>query len=218
LTCRGFLPGETVSLFWDDIGTKPLVTVAAGGSGNVTLSGKAPVSTSGRHSAIARGETSRKRVSSAVTVQPRIAISPDEGTSGAKVTVELTGFKAGETVSLRFYTTSSRYKTVRQSATVSASGGVRFTFVVPDGVTAGGHKVEARGSGGSRASTTFDVTVGQLAGESENVQQASVEESRQLGEQTYRHKPAATPVPDPEPSATPTELPVETEELVSASA
>lgn len=210
MACRGYLPGEAVSLFWNDARTPPLATGTAGKSGTVTLSAKAPSSSGGRHKTIARGETSGKRVSTSVTVQPRIALSPDEGTSGTKVTVELTGFKAGETVSVRFYTTSSRYTTVRQSVTVAASGGARFTVTVPDGVIAGGHSMEARGSKGSKAATVFDVTPVQ------QVRQAgATEDASRSTEQPQRLRPTATSVPDPESVAPPKDLPADTDEPVN---
>jgi hypothetical protein len=189
--CRKFKPGETVSLYWDSVSGDQVASSVADGSGSVTISGKAPASPGGRHSAIARGESSTKRVSNSITVQPRIALSTSKGQSGDTVTVELTGFRAGEVVSLKFYTTTTRYRTVRQSVTVSARGSARFTFIIPEGVSAGSHKVEAHGNSGSTVATTFQVSVVAPA----NVEQA--EPARPPRPTATSAAPTPTPTPEP---------------------
>jgi hypothetical protein len=181
VSCRGFLEGESVSLFWNSTGGSALASGVAGSGGVIALSAQAPETVGGRHKAIAQGERSGKRVSLTVTVEARIVLSPKSGAGGSQVGVTLTGFRKGEVVSLRFYT-GSRYVTVRQSVTAGANGSAGFTFTVPGGATASSHKVEARGNAGSRPATTYEVTV---------VAAASADDD-----------PPATP-PPPSPTAVP---------------
>lgn len=155
VTCDGFLPGETVGLHLDTVRAAALASGTAGPNGEVTFSISMPETSGGRHALIAFGQTSRKRDTVRLTVDESLALSPKRGVTGTQVTVTLRGFEAGETVSIRWYETSSRSRTVVRGIVADGTGNATATFTVSDDATSGSHKVEARGSGGSRASGTF---------------------------------------------------------------
>jgi len=189
ISCSGFLTGETVGVYWDTTGSTALAQKSASG-GDITFSVAIPNTSGGSHKAIVRGDSSQKRVTLNLTVNPRIALSPTSGNPRTRLTVNLTGFKAGEIVTVRWYVTSKTTSTIRRSITVSSKGSAGFSFSVPSTATIGKHKVEAAGDQGTNSSTTFTVT---------GVEPAIVTE------------PTARPTrtPRPEPIQQPTEVPAE---------
>lgn len=162
-SCKGFLSGEQITFFWDSVENEPIASGNADAKGTIELVVRVPESSGGRHSLVARGESSRKRVSMSVTVQPRIALGTVSGAAGGKIVVDLTGFRAGETVSIHWYETSTKYRTIKTSIKIGVSGSASFMISVPETTSTGAHKVEARGNSGSRAGTTYSVTSVQAA-------------------------------------------------------
>ncbi len=189
ISCSGFLSNESVGVYWDTTGSNALAQKPASG-GRVEFSVAIPNSTRGSHKAIIRGESSQKRVSLTVIVNPRIALSPTSGDPRTRVTVNLSGFKAGEAVTVRWYVTSKTTSPIRRSITVSSKGSASFSFSVPSTATNGKHKVEATGDQGTISSTTFTVT---------GVAPAAANEP------TVR----PTRTPRPQPTNEPTEVPAE---------
>jgi hypothetical protein len=187
-------------LYWDSVNSDPIAGVVADSNGSAVLSGRVPQTAGGKHNVIASGDTSRKRVTLPVTVSPKVALSPRSGKVGSSVTVDLSGYRAGEVVTVRWYTTGAATRTVRRSVTVSATGRAHFGFTVPSSTTAGSHKVEAQGDAGSKAASTYSVQIVKSASIEKTVKATAV-------------PPTATPTPPP-PTATatppPTETPVET--------
>jgi hypothetical protein len=187
LSCKGFLPGEEVGIYWDTVKSEQLATGTAGAKGVTEFVVRIPETTGGAY-----GESSRKRSTKSITVQPRIALGANSGPAGEPVKVTLTGFKAGEVATIRWYNTSTKYVVVKSSVTIDADGNAATTIVVAGTTTAGSHKVEARGNDGSRAGTTFTVT---------DVKATQVEEAPQTEPAI---EPTATPRP---PRAMPTPVP-----------
>jgi hypothetical protein len=154
LTCKGFLDGELVRVSLDGAG--PLAEAAAPG-GKVVFSLQIPVTTGGSHTLAAVGERSGKQDTVAITVKSRALLSPTSGAAGSTVGATLTGYRAGEVVTVRWYVTSASAKVIRRNVTIGADGSAAFTFTVPADAARGAHKVSAKGNAGSAATETFRV-------------------------------------------------------------
>lgn len=154
LTCKGFLDGELVRVSLDGAG--PLASANAPG-GTVTFTLQIPATTGGSHTLTATGDRSGKHDDVTITVKPRAALSPNTGAAGSAVGVTLTGYRAGEVVTVRWYVTSSSSKVIRRNVTIGANGGASFTITVPTEATNGSHKISAKGTAGSSATETFRV-------------------------------------------------------------
>jgi hypothetical protein len=88
-------------------------------------------------------------------VNPSIALAPSSGTSGTAVSVALDGYRAGEAITVKWYSTATA-STAVATTTSSATGSATATFTVPQ-AAAGSHKVEGVSASSARASTTFTV-------------------------------------------------------------
>lgn len=187
------MAGDLVKLYWDST-SKPVLksfTASAAGAGSASFA-VPEASSSTTHKVLIRGTSGLKK-SITITVKPSIAISPKSGPGGAKIAVTLKGFKAGEVVDVRWYITSTTLKTLKNDAVASSLGTIKTTITVPTTATVGSHKVEARGTGGSKASVTFTVT---------SVSAASVDEAPVVST-PQPLPPASTPQPLPAPVSLP---------------
>jgi subtilisin len=159
-TAHGFAAGETVSFKWYDTTTEltVLASVPASATGLATLNVPTPAAFKGSHQFDVIGSTSGAKITKFVTINPSLGLNPTTGTTGAPVTMSLTGYGKNEVVTVKWFATTSSSTTIA-SVTVSAIGGGSGSFVVPEGATQGDHKVE--GTGGStyaKASATFTVS------------------------------------------------------------
>jgi hypothetical protein len=109
----------------------------------------------GAHSLIAVGQTSGKSASHNFTVQAAETLSPTSVAAGGAVTVNLTGFRASQSVSIHWNTSTGPVLTTL--TTDSAGHGIK-TFAVPSGAAPANHAVFAVGSGGPSTSATLTVT------------------------------------------------------------
>lgn len=157
LSCTGFAGNEPVQLFIGSASNTPIGEAVADAAGATTLTGKIPEMPGGRITLIARGTSSKARTTVRVTVEGRVALAPRSGPTGTRVSVKITGFRAGEVILVRWYVTSTSTRTLRSTLTANAAGSAAFSFSVPSNATLGGHKVEARGSLSSRAAAVFSV-------------------------------------------------------------
>jgi hypothetical protein len=193
---------EKVTLSWDSTRNGALATITTSSKGGGVASIKVPNATGGTHIVIAKGAKSGAQVKVKVTVKPSVSISPKSGSPGTRVTVTIRGFKAGESIDVRWYVTSSETTVVKRQLIAKKDGSATTTFTVPSSAKSGSHRVEAVGRDGSKASYTFKVT---------SVRSTSVdepeEESRSRPERTAvseeRARPTATPPPDAEPEGSP---------------
>ncbi|HEX5164159.1 MAG TPA: S8 family serine peptidase [Thermomicrobiales bacterium] len=155
----GYGPNEVVTIDWYTTTSEYVqigaVTVGPNGSG--TLTTPVPDATYGSHRVRGASATSGPNIYATASIRANVVLSPVTGSSGDQVTATATGFKAGESVSIRWYRTASAYVDLT-SAPVSATGSGTVTFMVPDSQTLGNHKVIGYG-GTSRlqAITTFTV-------------------------------------------------------------
>jgi hypothetical protein len=159
VTLTGYGANEVVTIDWYDT-TADITTVGtifAGANGAGTSSFTVPDATYGSHRVRGVSASSGPNVYDTVTVLPNVVLSPVSGSSGTQVTASLTGFKAGETVTIRWYQTSTGYTEVT-SAPVSVSGSGTVAFTVPNNQTLGKHKVTGYGVT-SRLSATSSFTV-----------------------------------------------------------
>ena len=157
VACTGFRAGERVQIYWDTTGARALGSFTADGAGAGTGSFAFPEAPGGNHIVVARGDTSKRSVQIPVTVKPRATLSLTSGPKGARTTYILTGFKPGELVDIRWFSSASSSTLLVPNLVASQRGTVIYTFNVPAD-TAGSHKVEGRGGLKSSASAAFTLT------------------------------------------------------------
>jgi hypothetical protein len=132
-------------------------TFSANGNGGGSRSFAVPSATKGKHYVVAKGGSSGAKPRATFTVTPGLSLSPRSGSAGTSVKATLRGFAAGETITVKWFTgTTPSTKTLKSNLVASSAGSASFSFTVPNG-PGGSHKVEATGSTGSKASSTFSV-------------------------------------------------------------
>lgn len=158
VTMTGYAATDTVTLAWYDTtkASTTVSTVATSATGGATATFSVPEATSGRHKVQASG-TGKTVASTFFTVNPSVALTPGSGISGDTVGASLKGYAAGETLSIKWYSTATSAITLA-TVTASSSGDATTTFVAPPSA-AGTYKVEGAGAKSfSRASTTYAIT------------------------------------------------------------
>jgi subtilisin len=157
----GFAAGENIDILWfETVSTANiLTTVTASATGNVTAHLTVPESVSGSHKVLATGDTSGISAHQFFTVKSSITLAPSSGPAGTSVTATLTGYRAGETVNLAWFTTAYASAPIA-SGNVNGLGSGSVSLTVPADATGGDHKVDAIGqSSFQKASATFSVSV-----------------------------------------------------------
>jgi subtilisin len=159
VTLTGYGANEVVTIDWYDTtaDVTTIGTVTVGANGSETFSFIVPDATYGSHRVRGVSASSGPSVYDMVTVLPDVVLSPVSGSSGTQVTASLTGFKASETVTIRWYQTSTVF-TALTSTPVSAAGSGTVAFTVPNNQTLGKHKVTGYGVT-SRVQATSSFTV-----------------------------------------------------------
>ncbi|CAN5540244.1 hypothetical protein BH23CHL2_BH23CHL2_09120 [soil metagenome] len=156
----GFGTGETVRVDWFDTSTSSTTvgTVTTTANGSATLSFVTPDASYGLHWVEATGLDSQLKVKTSFVTTAAVSLSVSEGPVGTSVTVTLTGFRASETINLRWYMSAfSSYQIATGQA--DAFGNATITFVVPEDAMTGDHKVEGRSAAGyPSAQALFTVT------------------------------------------------------------
>ncbi len=211
--CINFEPRETVDLYWGDpVGTAAAAYVSdTSGAGFDTF--KIPPSTAGSHRVSARGRNSRTVVALNFTTTPRMLLSPSTRAKGLTVRVTLTGFKAGESITIAMLNSSGvPTRTLKSGVIASSVGSASTSFVVPVSGT-GPRTIRALGNGGTVTTTPLTLVPAASA--------ASVPESTATTVPTATPRPTRTPRPTHTPQTTadptstpepqPTETPVPTE-------
>jgi subtilisin len=175
ITAKGFKPGELITLSWQDTPstTVPIGQVTASASGGASATWQVPQATSGSHQITAVG-SGGSTASTGFTISPDFALSVTSGSVGQTVTATLSGYAANESVTLKWYDTSSSATTL-QTVTTSAKGSKSVEMAIPES-TYGSHRLEAVGTAsGSRTryvsvSAALSLTPGTgLAGSSVSV-------------------------------------------------
>jgi len=158
VTCAGFKGSETVRVTLDSTSGTLLGSFVAAGNGGGSLTFTLPAAKYGSHKLYAKGITSSRQATAALSVLASVTLNPASGTSGTTVTVNLTGFGGSESLSIRWYTTGSNYTTVKTGVKASASGSASTSFVVPANSTIGSHNVTVVRTGYGSVTTTFTVS------------------------------------------------------------
>lgn len=203
VTCQGFASAERIRFHWDSTSKTSFASAVADEQGSAVINIKIPVTPGGPHKLIGKGAVQGKTTTIAMSVRPSVSLSPKTGPRGTRVTVTFRGYRAGETITLVWYVSGTSTKTISKSIKAASNGTVKYTFSVPTG-TAGGHKVEGRGSLKSKSSSTFTLTI---------VSSTAIDEPAPVNtplpaptrQPTLAPPPDSTPIPDstPEPPVAP---------------
>jgi subtilisin family serine protease len=160
VTMTGFGAGEAIDVHWFDTSTtsSPLGSALADANGSAAFTFYVPDAVAGSHKVQAISATSGPYIYASYYVKASVALSPESGPSGTSVTATVSGYRANETVTIRWYTTSWSYVSLT-SAPVSSTGSGGITFDVPANQTLGIHKVVVLGTSSyQQPSKTFTVT------------------------------------------------------------
>ena len=158
VTGTNFGASEPVKVYWDITGTTPLTSTTATGGGTFTARVAVPQAVAGAHTAIAVGQSTGRRATAPVTVQPEVVVSPSSGKAGSTAVAAGFGFGAQETVKLTWGTPTGPLLGTRTSTTLgSFYASTALTFTVPMSST-GTYVVYGLGQSGHAAATVFTVT------------------------------------------------------------
>jgi hypothetical protein len=202
--CTGFLPGETVDIYWKSTATAPIATFVAAGDGSGIASFKAPAATRGTANLIARGRISGRTVVSPVTVTSYLRLTPASGPGGTSVSARVYGFRAGEKICVR---RGNPAITITCALTADAAGSSpTFSFKLPADEPTGPQTVTATGDQGSSATRTFNVTA-QAAEPTVPATPTATPTATTAATPTALIPPSATPMP----TDTDTPVPIDTD-------
>jgi hypothetical protein len=150
----GFTPLETVTL--TAYASAPIVigTATANSIGIASFQGHVPQTPFGALGFVAVGQSSGAIRSGAMSLRPRLSVSPPNGTAGSTLTVTGFGFAAGEQVNLEW----SNPQTLLGNATANKNGTFSAEAIIPSGAAAGTDRLIATGQRtGAAASTPVTV-------------------------------------------------------------
>ncbi len=151
----GYIPGETVTIAWDSPTGTILGTVQASATGVISKPVVIPGNVQGRTYTVHVVGTSQRAASTTYTVRvASVSLLPLSGRAGTLVTVSGSGFKPGESVSLRWGSASGP---VLGSVVVKADGTFSGKITVPAYAGVGMSDIHAISTGGS-AVASYDVT------------------------------------------------------------
>jgi hypothetical protein len=149
---RYFPSNWSIKLYFD--GTY-VTTVKTGASGTASGSFKVPSTTTGNHRL--SWSVSNWSASKTLVVSPTISLSPSSAKQGSTVTVKLRGYRAGESVSIRWLNGS--YKTVT-TVTMSSRGSKDVDIKVPYWAPVGKNAIRGDGTYGTAKTTSFTTLQG----------------------------------------------------------
>jgi hypothetical protein len=158
LAMTGYGPGEQVDIRWYDAvqSSYVITSVTATDLGSATASFSAPNAKTGSHKVEAVGLVSGAKGSDYFYTRAGISLAPGNGPTGTTVTATMSGYKDGETITIRWYRTTYQYTAIT-TTTANPDGTATATFDVPSDATLGSHKVEAVSASYIRATTAFVV-------------------------------------------------------------
>ena len=149
ITGQGFQPKTTIVIHLDSSAGTHLATVTAGSTGKISLAAKIPATTYGTHSAVAVG-SGRTLARASFKVLAAVALSPATATSGTMVHATLSGFRAGQAITVRL---NSATGTVLAHAKAASDGKATTSFLAP--ARPGRYRIYATTSAGPGASATL---------------------------------------------------------------
>jgi hypothetical protein len=200
LTCKNFSPRERVRIYLDSTSGSALgsFTASTSGSGSVTV--EIPSAPGGTHGLIAEGAQSGQVASAALTVKASMTLSPTSGKAGARITVTLRGYKAGESIAIFWYVNADKTTAIVKNITASSTGTAKYVFKAPDG-TKGKHKIDGRGSLKSRATADFTLTTSTSSNAVEEPAAAPTTAPTGAPQPTSAPDQPSAPPPDPTKTA-----------------
>ncbi|GIW04898.1 MAG: hypothetical protein KatS3mg059_1518 [Thermomicrobiales bacterium] len=143
LFCTRLTVDDTVDVRWGGLSTAVLATATVDAQGEILIPVTVPPATLGNHYFFVTSGTSGLSTLALFTVTPGLTLSPDSGTTGTSLSLTLTGFSSGESITVRYViegTTSVTLGTLIADYRGSASG----NGVVPPSVL-GPHRIQATG-------------------------------------------------------------------------
>jgi Fibronectin type III domain len=150
-TGQNFQPETTIVIRLNSTAGTRLATATAGSTGKISVAAKIPATTYGTHSAVAVGPGGTLARAS-FKVLAALALSPATATSGTPVHATLTGFQAGQAITIRL---NSATGTVVAHAKAASDGKATASFRAP--ARPGSYRVYATTSDGIKASATLSV-------------------------------------------------------------
>ena len=139
VTFSGFDAGSNVDITWDGA---VMGTVTASSTGSGSLATTVPEATEGSHTVTA-DDGNGASASAIYKITPAMTLSSTSGPVGSEITLDISGFRAGEDVRIEWWDTSGSYTEVT-TITASADGSGTYQLTVPD-ATYSLHKVQAVG-------------------------------------------------------------------------
>jgi subtilisin len=209
VSLRGFEKQQTVAIKWyNGSSYVTLGTMTTSNTGSANKIFYVPNTYRGGHKVEADPPTGGS-VSSTFAVKPLVKITPGSGASGSNATIELKGFVKSETVKVYFF--NGPTKILLRTKTVSSTTGyASSTVTIPAGATIGVHSIQAEGTGGSLATTSFNVTsIGGSAGTPTPTATLSPTETATPSVTETSTAPPVEETPTALPTDTPTEAPTE---------
>jgi hypothetical protein len=213
VTVKGYGAGQSALVTFDSgAGIRSVVRVRASSTGAATGSFVVPASTRGSHRAIGTDDSGHSTSTRFDTLPSLVAESPIA--AGAVSPVTLRGFVAGETVELRWGSSTGSVLTTK---VVTASGSGAITVLIPTGTADGKHSLWAVGNLGTAIRVTVTTfTVAEVPTSTPNSTATATAIDSPTGEATAtiveptpsptetatNEAPTATPIP---PTETPTE-------------
>ncbi len=144
MTCSGFEPGSTVKVYWEGIKqSQTSFEPSAGGTGEGTF--PVPDVRPGNWYARASDGDEREATVRLRVTNPRMSVETILGERGDGLTIDVSGYHAGEQVALRWYgVEGDDYSTLR-TVTVSDEGAASVDLEVPGKSELGRHRIAAVG-------------------------------------------------------------------------
>lgn len=158
LTGQGYIPGETVHIYWNYKGSgtgQDIAAVTAGYAGTIQTPITIPTAAPGSYTIAAIGANSGRNSKKHFSIVTGLAASPSSTSPGLQTTVFGTGFHASETVD--FYWNSTSGPLLGQND-ANGNGNVSKSITIPANAAPGTHSVIAVGKV-SGTSFTAQVTV-----------------------------------------------------------
>jgi len=138
---QGYAPGETVNILWDYTGPGTGTNVGqitAGVSGTVIGSFTVPTTTTGSYTVALSGATSQDESQSTFSIINSLAANPVSASPGTNVSLNGTGFQAGEQVSFYWDNVSGQPLT---TTSADSRGNIFQAITFPANAASGSHNV-----------------------------------------------------------------------------
>jgi hypothetical protein len=198
----GYFPSNwSIKLYFDG---SYVTSVKTGSSGTASGSFKLPSTTTGNHKLT--WSVSSWSASRTLVVSPTISISPSSAKQGSTITVRLRGYKAGESVRIRWLAGS--YKTIT-TVTMSSRGSKDVSIQVPYWSPVGKNSVRGDGQYGTARTTVFTT----LQGPTPTPTKTATPKPTSTNIPTATATATATNTPTQAASSTPTAVPTSTSTL-----